>query len=395
MGSRQLSTPDTINNRYKRRVMREKRCDAARSLMMFADQFVEEDEINKNNEMECVESGTGCQTDLGHSAIQGMQEELQNLRTENLELKEKAKGSNPYSVDAFQENDERVLYFTGLPCFMTLMTLFNYLESFLPEKLCLDKFECLTMTMSKLRLNFAVKYLSFQLGISKSTISRIFLDTIDVMYTRMKPFVMWPDRESLRKTMPVQFQERFGQKCAVIIDCFEVFIERPSNLKARAETWSSYKHHNTVKFLIGITPQGAISFLSKSWGGRTSDRHITENCGFLDFIMPGDMVLADRGFDISDIVGSLCGGQVQIPAFTKGREQLSPLDVETTRKLASVRIHVERVIGLVRQKYTILSNTLPLDYLITKDSDGVPTIDKIARVCCSLVNLCDTVVVFD
>ena len=34
---------------------------------------------------------------------------------------------------------------------------------------------------------------------------------------------------------------------------------------------SSYENHYTVKFLIGITHQGSISFVSKAWGGRTSD----------------------------------------------------------------------------------------------------------------------------
>ena len=48
------------------------------------------------------------------------------------------------------------------------------------------------------------------------------------------------------------FQYAFGKKVTVVIDCFEVFIERPSNLLARAQTFSSYKHHNTVKVLIGI-----------------------------------------------------------------------------------------------------------------------------------------------
>jgi len=39
----------------------------------------------------------------------------------------------------------------------------------------------------------------------------------------------------------------------------------------RAQTWSNYKKHNTVKFLIGVTPQGTIDFISKGWGGRVSD----------------------------------------------------------------------------------------------------------------------------
>ena len=45
-------------------------------------------------------------------------------------------------------------------------------------------------------------------------------------------------------------------------------MERPSDLLARAQVWSNYKHHSTLKFLIGITPQGTISFVSKAYGGK-------------------------------------------------------------------------------------------------------------------------------
>ena len=86
------------------------------------------------------------------------------------------------------------------------------------------------------------------------------------MSERLDFLIKWPDRENLRKTMPLVFKQNFGNKVAVIIDCFEVFIDRSSSLIARAMTWSNYKHHNTVKFLIGITPQGVISFISKAWG---------------------------------------------------------------------------------------------------------------------------------
>jgi len=68
-------------------------------------------------------------------------------------------------------------------------------------------------------------------------------------------------------------QEIF-QSCAIIIDCFEVFIDRPASLMERAQTWSNYKKHNTYKFLIGITTQGSVSFISKGWGGRVPDVHL-------------------------------------------------------------------------------------------------------------------------
>ncbi|XP_037547660.1 uncharacterized protein LOC119424274 [Nematolebias whitei] len=175
------------------------------------------------------------------------------------------------------------------------------------------------------------------------------------------------------------------------VTCFEIFTERPSNVKARAQMFSSYKHNHTMKYLIGITPRGAICFLSKGWGGRTSDKHITLNSGFLDKLLPGDIVLADRGFDIQEHVGMLCA-EVKLPAFTKGMCQLDAKNVEETRKIAHLRIHVERVIGNVCQKYKILSGTMPISLILPCECEDVTLLDKVVTVCCAFTNLCPTVI---
>ena len=97
----------------------------------------------------------------------------------------------------------------------------------------------------RLRLDSPLQDLAYRFGISLATASRIFERSIDVMYTRLKFLIIWPEREELRCTMPSVFLKNFRNKVAVIIDCFEIFIDRPSSLIARAMTWSNYKYHNT------------------------------------------------------------------------------------------------------------------------------------------------------
>lgn len=64
--------------------------------------------------------------------------------------------------------------------------------------------------------------------------------------------------------------------------------------------------------------------------------------------------MADRGFTIQESL-KFHQAELAIPALTRGKDQLDPVDFEETHGIANVRIHVERVIGLLRRKYTILS----------------------------------------
>ena len=76
--------------------------------------------------------------------------------------------------------------------------------------------------------------------------------------------------------------------------------------------------------------------------------------------------MADRGFNIADDL-AIRGAKQENPSFTKGKKQLSRMEVEKSLQISRVRIHVERVIGLLRNKYKI-HGTLPLS-LIRRASD--------------------------
>ncbi|CAN8010990.1 unnamed protein product [Ixodes pacificus] len=295
---------------------------------------------------------------------------------------------------SFQKDKGMVPFYTGLPSFALLLGLFQLLQGSVrhSERNSLSKFQEMIVFLVRLRLNLPLQDLAYRFQVSQSTITRIVDKWLDAAYLKLPKAVKWPGRDVLRKSMPMAFRRTFGTRVAVILDCFEVFIDRPSSLHARALTWSSYKHHNTVKYLIGIAPQGKITFISKGWGGRTSDKHLTEQCGVLDNLLPGDSVLADRGFTISDAVSVHCA-RLEIPAFTRGKAQLAPCAVEATRNLANVRIHVERVIGLVRRKYRILKSTIPVELLVVR-SGNATGLDKIVAVCAALTNMSPSVVPF-
>ncbi|KAL1468263.1 hypothetical protein MTO96_041610 [Rhipicephalus appendiculatus] len=332
------------------------------------------------------------QTDITGSILKCFEADNQALRTELQQVKGSL-DTLQLSKASLEHDDSRVQFYTGLPSYTVLIALFTLVESSVPHRAnnALAKFQEFVLTLMRLRLGAALQDLAYRFEISQATATRIFDRWIKTMHACLRELVDWPSREQLQQTMPMAFRKSFGTSVAVIIDCFEIFIQRPSSMLPRSQTWSRYKHHNTAKYLIGIAPQGVITFISKGWGGRTSDKLITESSGILNNLLPGDTVLADRGFTIGDAVG-IHRARLEIPAFTRGKPQLSAWEVEKTRKIANVRIHVERVIGLLRRKYKILSSTVPIDLLAVRKGDTVTQLDKVVAVCAALTNLSKSVV---
>ena len=313
---------------------------------------------------------------------QALKKTTADLTSENALLSSKL-----FNVDRFTK-DEDVAFYTGFPSRDAFSSILEFLnpgtncenirsreknDTEVPDDFYEDEFEPQVnvkarqrkikpedqffLVMCRLRRGFSVQHLAHLYGVSQSTISRIFIPWINFLYLKLGQICIWPSREVVSSTMPSEFKEKYPTT-RVIIDCTEVRCEMPSSLLLNSELFSSYKNHVTLKALVGISPGGAITFISQLYTGSISDREIVMRSGLLSQQFDdNDSVMADKGFQIQDLLP--LGVSLNIPPFLGGDSQMSEEDVVKTQQIASLRIHVERAINKIKN-YHIWDTVIPL-----------------------------------
>lgn len=326
---------------------------------------------------------------------------IELLQAENLKLSAQQEASNGYfRIEDIQNDDKLVCFYTGFTSFRIFLAFFEFLgpakdrlnywgEKPGPRKRNrsrkLDTKNQLFLTLVKLRLNLKLKDMSFRFGLSTAQVSRYITTWICFLYHHLKEIDWMPSVDQVWATIPTAFKEKFPTTFA-IIDGSEVFIETPSDLHMQSSTWSQYKHHNTVKFLVACNPNGAICFISPVFVGSISDVELTKLSGFLDKLedKPGISIMADRGFTIKDLLSRL-NIELNIPPFLNEQKQLPSTKVDAGRKIASLRIHIERAISRIKT-YTILKQTIPISL--------ARLTNQIVYVCAFLTNFQPALVTF-
>ncbi|XP_065650924.1 uncharacterized protein LOC136079134 [Hydra vulgaris] len=264
-------------------------------------------------------------------------------------------------------NDKRMNFYTGISSIAIFNVIFGLLKPFLPSirywrgpkhsrskvkqlksifkcKLLSHKEEFL-MTLMRLRLGLLNEDIADRFDISKALCSNIFTTFIRIIaYILGNAIIVWLPSESLYN---------------------------------QAVTWSDYKHHNTVKVLIGIAPNGYITFLSKCYGGRASDKFITSDSGFYNLLERGDEVMADRGFQIREEL-LFCYCSLSVPPGARVKSQMTATECKKTTDVANLRIHIERAINRIKT-FRSLKNVLPISML--------HHMDDIILSCAALCNL--------
>ena len=331
------------------------------------------------------------QTDL---TLEKLQQIKNNNLCERLTTKEKASVENKiYHFQSYIYDPEKVAFYTGLNGLSAMRELFNIVES---EMSCTSKTltveEEFLICLIKLKMNYLFQDIAYHLNVSVITVEESFHRTLDLMYTKLKYLVKWPSRENLKKSMRQCFKNDFRQKVVVVMDCFELFTERlSSTVKKEYTYYSNYRHIQSIKYLIGIAPPGVVTFISEgSMGGKTSDQQLIGKSGVMKNLLPGDIVMVDRGFNSEDSDRFNQSEQAR-NSFTCGKSELHPVDIVKTVKTRPEEVLEERVIGLILRKFRIFEGVIPLEFV----KDSIPTIEKIVTVCCSFTNLCPSILPFD
>ncbi|KXJ29641.1 hypothetical protein AC249_AIPGENE18583 [Exaiptasia diaphana] len=313
-----------------------------------------------NSKRQCfVDTVWSCSTEkyyqpkpLSRIAVNAVKNAYIVLKEENKELKSKVKAlqktiedkelqlnKKTFGVNIIENNTELCRHYTGLPDFDRVKACLKFLD--VGEKgenvimkgskgtgstgrpRCLSVENQFLLALVKLRRGFSNAHCAFLFDCSESTVVNVFSSWLNYMFLKFTVLPIWISREEINTSMPCSFKAAFPRTRA-IIDCTEIFVEAPESLHLRSMYYSDYKHHNTYKAFISITPAGSLSFVSELFPGSVSDREIVERCGFLRQEMwdKGDEVMADKGFTIRDLLGPL-GVKLNMPHFLEDNLQFT------------------------------------------------------------------------
>ncbi|XP_060804273.1 uncharacterized protein LOC106136451 isoform X2 [Amyelois transitella] len=310
------------------------------------------------------------------------------LSSENSSLNEYSENSSINKQIIKQEEEEivqmtikkvkkRPRFYIGVPknCYYLINIISKHTN--IPEKYIL-------LCLKKIRLDTKFSELADEFGMSVSYACKIFLKNIPIICSVMSPFIVNLETNSIKQCLPMAFRHKY-HNVSCIIDCLEIEIQKPSNAVNQALTWSDYKKANTLKYLISSTPDGLVNYISPGYGGRTSDVCVVETCNFLNTLEKGSCILADRGFKhIEQMVLQASLHLVRPPSVSTG-SKLSKEEARQTKQIASLRIHIERVIRRLREFAMLKPHACINNYLIK-------ILDEVIIIACALINLQDSVI---
>ena len=159
----------------------------------------------------------------------------------------------------------------------------NYWSGFQVKSISLE--DQLLIFLMRLRLDLPYYDLAIRYSVSETTIQNIIMTYLHALHEIFFVGMMkdLPSQEKNKCSLPGSFEGITN--CRIIIDCTEFRIAAPrKDLAAASVSYSNYKHYLSAKYLIGVAPNGAITFVSHGFPGSTSDKSITNESGVISHL---------------------------------------------------------------------------------------------------------------
>lgn len=122
--------------------------------------------------------------------------------------------------------------------------------------------------------------------ISMTSFTRMFSQWVLILQKELSALTAFLTLAEVQQHVPDHFTQH--PNTPIVFNMTEVIIQKLSGLNAQKETFSSYKHTNSTKCLVGATPDCQVAFVSSLYGGGTRDKVIVQQSGVLDLLEPGE-----------------------------------------------------------------------------------------------------------
>lgn len=253
-------------------------------------------------------------------------------------------------------------------------TMFALVMSIIPDNIRtfhdVSKADRLTLFLMKLKTGLTYGALAALFGLHRTTVARCFLSVLNSLFDKTSSWIEWQHSDDVHSKTTDYFKLHYPN-CNIIIDSAGARVSQPAPVEIQ-DFYSSPKGTFSAKFLFGVAPNGALTFV----------RNAGDKGGFLDeftavasSVKPGG-VLTDKPSDVSANLSHANATKINSPS--SNRECSNSNEVGAAHSMYSVRMHVDRMIHRLKY-FNILF--LPLS------SDLHNNIDRIVHVICILANL--------
>jgi hypothetical protein len=212
----------------------------------------------------------------------------------------------------------------------------------------------LLMALFWLRVYPSYSLLGWLFGLDKANAWRNVQDTLALLDTLPDfPF----DRPSRQRRKVQTADALFAEfpEVSLIVDAKEQPFRRPDGWDNQKAFYSGKRKQHTVKYQVGVTPEGRVGSVSVSVPGSVHDLTLLRGSGLLDRLEEGEGVMTDKAYLGADTGHP--GLRVVVPFKCPPKGELSKSQKGYNRRVSRRRVRVEHGFaqfsrfGVLRQRF--------------------------------------------